>query len=83
MSKFYELGDPFGPISRPMRKFRALNTGVKRPPRKGEWYLSGAIIQAYRAPNDLSTEFYIAEIVEVEIKTETTTTIVKRNADKS
>ncbi len=82
MSQLYELGDPFGPISRPRKQFRALNTCVKRSPRKGEWYLSGAIIQAYRAPNDLSTEFYIAEIVEVEIKTETTTTIVKRNVEK-
>jgi len=31
-----------------------------RAPRKGEYYLSGAIVQAYRAPNDLSTAFKIA-----------------------
>lgn len=31
----------------------------KRPPRKGEWYLSGAIPTAYRAPNDLSTSYII------------------------
>jgi hypothetical protein len=38
-------------------------TGEKRIPRKGEWYLSGAIIEAYRAANDLSCEFYIARLV--------------------
>lgn len=30
-----------------------------RPPRKGEWYLSGAIPMAYKAPNDLSTSFIV------------------------
>lgn len=40
--------------------FRA--TGEFRPPRQGEHYLSGAIVCAYRAPNDLSTPYWIAEI---------------------
>lgn len=31
-----------------------------RCPKKGEHYLSGAKPQAWKAPNDLSTEFYIA-----------------------
>jgi hypothetical protein len=52
---------------------RARWTGEKRPPRAGEWYLSGAVIEAYRAPNDLSTPFHIAELVETE---EVTTTRV-------
>lgn len=30
-----------------------------RPPKKGEFYLSGAIIAAYRAPNDLSTSYHV------------------------
>ncbi len=38
-------------------------TGEKRCPKKGEYYLSGAIVEAYLAPNDLSTEFYIAKLV--------------------
>jgi hypothetical protein len=46
-------------------------TGEKRPPRKGEWYLSGAIIEAYLAPNDLSTPYHIARLVRT--KTETVT----------
>lgn len=31
----------------------------KRMPRKGEYYLSGAIVQAYRAPNALTFEYQI------------------------
>lgn len=38
--------------------FRA--TGEFRAPRKGEFYLSGAIVEAYPAPNDLSTAYWIA-----------------------
>jgi hypothetical protein len=41
----------------------AINTKVKRPPKKGEYYLSGANPIAYRAPNDLSTAYLIAEII--------------------
>lgn len=33
----------------------------KRAPKKGEWYLSGAIVEAYQAPNDLTTEYTIVE----------------------
>lgn len=33
-----------------------------RCPKKGEWYLSGSTIEAYRAPNDLTTPFHIAEL---------------------
>lgn len=45
------------------RKYKA--TGEFRCPRKGEAYLSGAIIAAYIAPNDLTTPYWIA--VEVEM----------------
>ncbi len=38
---------------------------VVRPPRKGEWFLSGAIPTAYRAPNDLSTRYHILQEVEL------------------
>jgi len=30
-----------------------------RPPKKGEYYLSGAIVEAYRAPNDFSTPYLV------------------------
>ena len=44
---------------------RAMTTGEKRKPARGEWYLSGAIIEAYRASNELSDEYYIAHLVVV------------------
>ena len=46
-------------------------TGEKRPPKAGEWYLSGAVIEAYRAPNDLTDDYHIARLVKVETKTVT------------
>lgn len=42
----------------------AVTTGEFRPPRKGEWYISGAIPEAYLAPNDLTQSFHIATIRE-------------------
>ena len=45
-------------------RFRA--TGEFRAPKKGEWYLSGAIVEAYRAPNDLGTAYHIAKPVEMQ-----------------
>jgi hypothetical protein len=47
--------------------------GEKRPPRKGEFYLSGAFIEAYRAPNNLSTPYHIAHLVYVVQETITRT----------
>lgn len=43
--------------------WRAENTGEKRPPKKGEWFLSGAIVEAYYAPNDLTTPYHIARLI--------------------
>ena len=37
----------------------ATPTGEKRPPRKGELYLSGAVPDVYTALNDLSTPYHI------------------------
>jgi len=42
-------------------------SGVKRCPKKGEWFLSGAIITAYQAPNDLSMAYHIAVEVGLEV----------------
>lgn len=51
------------------RAARVRATAEKRPPRAGEWYLSGAVIEGYRAPNDLSTAFRIGELVRGEYVT--------------
>lgn len=44
-----------------------------RPPRKGEWFLSGAMIGAYRAGQDLTASYHIARLVTVETRTVLTT----------
>lgn len=55
-------------------------TGEKRPPKKGEWYLSGAIAEAWRAPNDLTTPYHLARLVR--IQRITTVNVVARIGDK-
>jgi hypothetical protein len=35
-----------------------------RPPLKGEYYLSGAVVQAWRAPNDLPTAYHVVKLGE-------------------
>jgi hypothetical protein len=44
---------------------RAMATGEFRAPRKGEWFLSGSYIEAYRAENDLTIAYHIARLVVV------------------
>ena len=55
------------------RSFKAVMIGRPRPPKKGEWYLSGAAPMAYRAPNDLTSSYHIMKLVRVR----TTTTAVE------
>lgn len=47
------------PIPRLLKKFR-WDGEPMRTPKKGEYFLSGAIPVAYYAPNDLTTEYWIA-----------------------
>lgn len=51
------------------RKVQAVKTGEFRNPKRGEWYLSGAIPEGYKAPNDLSSPFHILKLVKVEVQT--------------
>jgi len=41
-------------------------TGERRPPKAGEYYLSGSLIEAYRAPSDLGAPYHIARLMVVE-----------------
>ena len=65
--KTYPLGD-----RHPAQKsylddsIKAINTKEYRNPKKGDWFLSGAEVTAYKAPNDLSCKYYIAKIVKIE-----------------
>jgi hypothetical protein len=52
------------PAGEGLRTRRFVRTGEFREPRAGEWYLSGAIPEAWRAPNALSTKFHILRQVE-------------------
>jgi hypothetical protein len=61
------------------KEVKAVWTGEKRPPKKGEWYLSGAEIGAYLAPNDLAQPYHIAKLVKV--KTFTSEVIEPINLD--
>ena len=56
-AKTYPLGDYHSKAN------RAVRTGEFRRPRKGEWFLSGAIPTAYKAPNNLSTAYHIMQPV--------------------
>lgn len=47
------------------RDLRAVATGDVRPPKKGEWYLSGAIVEAYQAHHDFKDAYHIARLVEI------------------
>lgn len=60
-----DRGNVWRSIGLGLRGVRAISTGVKRRPEKGEWYLSGAIPEAYRALNDLDHPYIIARIVKV------------------
>ena len=41
-------------------------TGTIRPPKKGEYFLSGPVIAAYRALHDMADAYPIARLVEVQ-----------------
>ena len=62
------------------RNIQGRKTREFRPPKKGELYISGAIPMIWQAPNDLSTSFWIAELVEVK---ETITQTVSRLVGRS
>ena len=70
---FYPLGDEIWRRSHTMARW----TGEKRFPKKGEWFLSGGHIEAFKAPNGISYAHYIAELVEVE-----TVTIIREKKGK-
>jgi len=51
------------PLERRKQVVYAVMTGERRAPRKGEWFISGAIPEAYYAVNDLSQVYPIAKLV--------------------
>jgi len=49
-------------------RVKAVKTGEYRRPKKGEYYLSGAIVEAWRASNDLKTPYWIARLIRVKTR---------------
>ena len=79
MKKTYQLKDELtekdysdlglsDPQDRETTVVRAVFTGIRRKPRKGEWYISGAIPQAYRSPNNSTLDHQIARLVAVAVR---------------
>jgi hypothetical protein len=62
-TEWKELGSP-----KDITQIVAIRTGEFRPPKKGEWYLSGAIPEAYRAYSNLGNKFHIVKLVKKENK---------------
>ena len=63
------------PIAEVHTKLMAISTGEFRHPKKGEYFISGAIPEAYLTPNDLSCPYNIA--TRVKVKHRTVTTVVE------
>lgn len=51
------------PVGHDRRAARVRATGERRAPRRGEWFLSGAVIEGYRASADLATEYPMGVLV--------------------
>jgi hypothetical protein len=68
--QYYKLGDLYpGVRFKSQKDLRAIKADKHCTPKKGQWFLSGAIPQAYLAQNDLSIKYHLAKIVQVEIIT--------------
>lgn len=61
------------------RLVASVKTGEFRAPKCGEWYLSGAVPEAYRAENDLSTRYHILKLVKVQRETIVKVTVLPLN----
>jgi hypothetical protein len=57
--------DKLYPLAQAQHGYRVKWTGKMGKPKKGEWYLSGAIIEGYRANNDLTVEYPIGKLCRV------------------
>lgn len=92
MTEFYSLGDmpslkEIEALDADVKDARRINsadglhimgekTGVFRTPKKGDWYLSGAIPTTYKVAHDFRSEYHIMRLVLVERKTTTRLTKV-------
>lgn len=59
--RYYHGEEPY-PRAGIQSRTRYVKTGEKRPPLRGEFYLSGALPTVWRAPNDLGDSFHIMRV---------------------
>lgn len=57
--------DAYDRLGRHMVDIRAIKTGITRPPKKGEWFISGAVPEAYQAKEDMTEPRPIALLVRI------------------
>lgn len=50
------------PLPHPNQNRFVVATGEFRPPKAGEWFLSGAVVEGYKTDNDLDTAYYIGTL---------------------
>jgi hypothetical protein len=70
--KTYPIADRLALAALLKKKIKGIATNEFREPKKGEWYLSGAPVECYQAPNDLTMKFRIAKLVVVTTRVEET-----------
>lgn len=63
LDALYPLGDNYHILL----AYHAKRTGEFRPPREGEWYLSGSTIHAYRAYAGMSQPYHICKLVKTKV----------------
>lgn len=62
----YPLADPVRPLNENTQKdWRAVWSGEYRMPKAGEWFLSGAVVEAYQTQADMSVTRHIATLVNI------------------
>jgi len=75
LNEIYELNKPLQENIE-FKRYSVASTGIFREPKKGEWFISGAIPKGYKAPNNLSQKYYIGvpiiyrQIIDYEILSE-------------
>lgn len=63
---YYPLADPVKPLNENTQKdWRAVWSGEYRAVKAGEWYLSGAIVEAYQSLENTTMFHHIATLVNV------------------
>jgi hypothetical protein len=64
----FQCESPYSVIA-PRKTHRIQYTGEFRKPKKGEWFISGALPEGYQAYKDLNQPYHIGKLVKLKIQT--------------